>query len=73
MKVQVGFKTFQTHNEIIESFLEKIKYLEWMVIKLPKEAKTGFGWNPKQDTIENSDFTSLAEFLTLIKLHNVKS
>ena len=44
-----------------------------MVIKLPKEAKTGFGWDPKQDTSENSDFTSLAEFLPVIKLQNPKS
>ncbi len=73
VKVQVRFKSFQAHVEIIESFSEKIKYLEWMVTKLPKEAKTGFGWVPKQHTIGNLDFTSLAEFLTLIKLHNPKS
>ncbi|MHA1979050.1 MAG: nitroreductase family deazaflavin-dependent oxidoreductase [Candidatus Hodarchaeales archaeon] len=73
VKVQVGFKTFQAHIEIVESFSEKIQYLEWMVTKLPKEAKTGFGWDLKRDTIENSDFTALADFLTVIKLHNHKA
>ena len=70
VQVQIGFRSYHAQVEIIDSVAEKIKYVEWMVTKLPREAKSGFGWNPKTDTIENSDFQPLAEFLTVIKLHN---
>ncbi|MHA1995940.1 MAG: nitroreductase family deazaflavin-dependent oxidoreductase [Candidatus Hodarchaeales archaeon] len=73
VRVQVGFKSFQAKVEFIDDVLEKIQYIEWLVTKLPREAKTGFGWDPKEDTIENSDFTPLAKFLTVIKLHNPKT
>jgi hypothetical protein len=64
--VQVGFRTFQPRVEIVDDVADKIKYLEWMTIHLPRYAKFGFGWNPNKDEIKHSDFTRLANFLTVI-------
>ncbi len=73
VKFQVGFRSFHAEIEIIDSIPEKVKYIEWMVTNIPLEAKTGFGWDSKTDKIENSDFTPLAEFLTVIRLHKLVS
>ncbi|MHA1168948.1 MAG: nitroreductase family deazaflavin-dependent oxidoreductase [Candidatus Hodarchaeales archaeon] len=69
VRVQVGFRSFKPRVEILDDISEKIKFLEWMTINLSKEAQMGFGWDPENDRIENADFTPLANFLTVIKLH----
>jgi len=69
VKVQVGFRSFYAQVEIIEDITEKVKYIEWMLKNIPKEAEMGFGWDPKTDSIEQSDFTPLASFLPIIRLH----
>ena len=69
VKVQVGFRSFYAQVEIIEDITEKVKYIEWMIETIPKEATMGFGWDPKTDSIEQSNFTPLANFMTIIQLH----
>ncbi len=69
VQAQVGFKKFIPRIEILEDIPNTIKFIEWMVKNIPSEAKIGFGWNPKEDAIERSDFTPLAELLTVIRLH----
>lgn len=69
VRVQVGFKTFQPGVKIVEDISEKIKFIEWMIEKLPREAKMGFGWNPNEDNLATADLSPLAEFMTIIRLH----
>lgn len=69
VKVQVGFRSFKARVEILETVTGKVKFLEWMITNLPREVKMGFGWDPKNDRLENADLTPLANFLTIIKLH----
>jgi deazaflavin-dependent oxidoreductase (nitroreductase family) len=69
VRVQVGFKSFQPRVEIVEDVSEKIKFIEWMIENIPREAKMGFGWNSKEDDLEDTDLTPLAEFLTIIRLY----
>lgn len=69
VQVQVGFRTFQPRVEIVDDISEKIKFIEWMIEKIPREAAMGFGWNSKEDSLVNADFTPLAEFMTIIRLH----
>ena len=71
IKVQVGLRSFQARVEFIDDLNEKIEFVEWMIKNTTSEAKIGFGWNPKEDRIENSDFTPLAEFLTIIRIHKM--
>lgn len=70
VQVQVGFRTFQPRVEIVEDISEKIEFIEWMIKKLPREAKMGFGWDPKEDSLAAADLTPLAEFMTVVRLHN---
>lgn len=69
VKVQVGFRSFHPRVEIVDDLSEKVKFFEWMIKNIPKEAEMGFGWNSKEDNLENADLTPLAEFMTIIKLH----
>lgn len=69
VKVQVGFKSFQPRVEIIDNISEKVKFIEWMIINIPREAQMGFGWNSKEDDLETTDLTPLAEFMTIIRLY----
>jgi hypothetical protein len=69
VQVQVGFKKFIPRIEILEDIPSTIGFIEWMVKNIPGEAKIGFGWNPKEDDINCSNFTPLAELLTVIRLH----
>ncbi len=69
VKVQIGFRSFHARVEFVDDLNDKIKFVEWMIKNITSEAKIGFGWNPKEDKIENSDFTSLAEFLTIVRLY----
>ena len=69
VRVQVGFRIFQPRVEIVEEISEKIKFIEWMIEKIPREAEMGFGWNSKEDILADADLTPLAEFMTIIKLH----
>ena len=69
VRVQIGFRSFQPRVEIVEEISEKIKFIEWMIEKIPREATMGFGWNSKEDVLADADFTPLAEFMTIIRLY----
>lgn len=69
VKVQVGFKSFQPRLEIVENISEKVQFIEWMIKNIPREAEMGFGWNSKEDDLNDADLTPLAEFMTIIRLH----
>lgn len=69
VKVQVGFRSFHAKVEIVDNSVEKVKFIEWIITNIPREAKMGFGWDPKNDHLEHTDSTPLANFLTIIRLH----
>ncbi len=69
VRVQVGFRNFQPKVEIVEEISEKVKFIEWMIKTIPREAEMGFGWNSKEDNLDDTDLTPLAEFMTIVRLH----
>lgn len=69
VRVQIGFRRFQPRVEIVEEMSEKIKFIEWMIENIPREAQMGFGWNSNEDVLANADLSPLAEFMTIIRLH----
>ncbi len=69
VRVQIGFRSFQPKVEIVEDISEKVKFIEWMIKTIPREAEMGFGWNSKEDNLDDADLTPLAEFMTIIRLH----
>lgn len=68
VKVQVGFRSFKPQIEILENLSDKVKFIEWMIKNIPREAEMGFGWNSKEDNLDDTDLTPLAEFMTIIRL-----
>ena len=68
VKVQIGFRSFDAKVEFLDDIYQKIEFCKWMAEKKPGQAKSGFGWDEKNDTIENSDFSALANLLTIIRI-----
>ncbi len=65
--VQVGFRSFNAVVEIIEGkALEE--FFRWLVVKNPKYAKAGFGWDPNDDP-NSADFSYIASLMRVIKLN----
>ncbi|MHA2005907.1 MAG: nitroreductase/quinone reductase family protein [Promethearchaeota archaeon] len=71
-KVKHGFHNFQPRIEIIATFEEKLDVIKWYVTEHKRAAKFLFGWNPKSDDPEGTDFTKMLGTLVLIKLHKKK-
>jgi len=69
VEVTVGFHTFKPRIEFISEISQKIKILKWYVAKYSKAAKMLFGWDPKNDDIETTNFKKLVNLLTAILLH----
>ncbi|MCK4848079.1 MAG: nitroreductase family deazaflavin-dependent oxidoreductase [Candidatus Heimdallarchaeota archaeon] len=64
--VQVGFRSFHAVVEIIEDkALED--FFRWLVVKNPKYAKAGFGWDPNDDP-NSADFSYIASLMRVIEL-----
>lgn len=72
VNVQVGFRSFKPEVEIIEGkALEE--FFKWLVVKKPKYAKAGFGWDPEIDDPETADFSYIASLMKVIKFNKPKS
>jgi deazaflavin-dependent oxidoreductase (nitroreductase family) len=67
--VRHGFNRFQPQVEIIESTDEKLRILKWYLVNHGRSSKMLFGWNPKTDDPETTDYTSLLQMISIIKLH----
>ena len=66
--MQVGFRSFKPEVEILEDLSDKAKFIEWMIINTPREAEMGFGWNSKEDNLDDTDLTPSAKFMTILRL-----
>ena len=53
-----------------ESFkeIDKLDIIKWYVTKHSKSAKFLFGWNPKFDDPEATDFSKMLKTVTIIRL-----
>jgi hypothetical protein len=43
--------------------------MKWYVVNHGKAAKMHFGWNPKTDDPETTDFSIMLNLITIIKIH----
>ena len=66
--VRHGFHRFQPQVEIVGNTDEKLKILKWYIVKHERSSKTLFGWNPKTDDPESTDFTNLLKLISIVKL-----
>ena len=63
-----GFHSFHAKVDIIQDELEKLKIIKWYVNNHSKSAKMLFGWNPKKDNPENTDFSEFLKVISIIRL-----
>ena len=66
--VRHGFHSFQPHIEFITSYKDKLKIIKWYVIEHKRSAKFLFGWRPKIDDPETTDFSKMLDSLVIIRL-----
>jgi hypothetical protein len=72
LMVRHGFHRFQPQVEIVENKDEQLRILKWYLINHGRSSKMLFGWNPKTDDPETTDYTNLLEMITIVKLHPKK-
>jgi deazaflavin-dependent oxidoreductase (nitroreductase family) len=67
--IRKGFRGFKPRVEIINSENKKLDFLYWYVKNCGKSAKMLFGWDPKNDTIESTDFSRMVKAMTIVQAH----
>lgn len=70
--VRHGFRKFQPRVEIVGNRDETLRILKWYLENHGRSSKMLFGWNPKTDDPETTDYTNLLEMITVVKLHRMK-
>ncbi|TFF98588.1 MAG: nitroreductase family deazaflavin-dependent oxidoreductase [Promethearchaeota archaeon] len=69
VEVTVGFHIFKPLIEFVSEGSQKLKIIKWYIAKYSKAAKMLFGWDPKNDDLETSNFENLVNLLTIVLLH----
>ena len=67
--VRHGFHSFQPRIEFITSYEDKLNIIKWYVIEHKRSAKFLFGWEPKIDDLNTTDFTKLLDSLVIVRLY----
>ncbi|MFX0033452.1 MAG: nitroreductase/quinone reductase family protein [Candidatus Hodarchaeota archaeon] len=67
VSVRHGFHRFNPKIEYITSDDEKLHVVKWYVKKHGRSAKLLFGWNPKTDDPDTTDFSNLLEMISIIR------
>ncbi len=67
--VRHGFHRFQPQVEFVTNEDQKLEIMKWYVMNHGKSAKMLFGWNPKTDDPDTTDFTNLLNLISIVKLH----
>ncbi|MBN1801637.1 MAG: nitroreductase family deazaflavin-dependent oxidoreductase [Candidatus Lokiarchaeota archaeon] len=66
--IKRGFRKFVPKISFISEKQDKIEILKWYVVNFGKSAEMLFGWNPKTDDPNNTDFSKLEDLLSIIRL-----
>jgi deazaflavin-dependent oxidoreductase (nitroreductase family) len=68
VSVRHGFHSFQAKVKFINEESKKFNIAKWYVTHHSKPAKMLFGWNPKTDNPESTDFTNLLNVISILQL-----
>jgi deazaflavin-dependent oxidoreductase (nitroreductase family) len=66
--VRHGFHTFHARVKFMSNENDKLEIAKWYVINHSKSAKMLFGWNPKTDNPETTDFTEFLNIISILRL-----
>jgi len=67
--VRHGFHSFQARIELLTNKDDKLEIAKWYVTKHGRSAKFLFGWKPKLDDPETTDFSKLLQIISIIRLY----
>ncbi|MFX1280961.1 MAG: nitroreductase family deazaflavin-dependent oxidoreductase [Promethearchaeota archaeon] len=68
VSVRHGFHSFHAKVEFINEESKKLNIAEWYVTHHSRSAKMLFGWNPKIDNPESTDFNNLLNLISILQL-----
>ena len=71
LMIRHGFHHFQPKVEIVGNTDEKLRIMKWYLVNHGRSSKTLFGWNPRTDDPETTDYTNLLKMITIVKLHRL--
>ena len=72
ISVRHGFHRFQPQLEFVIDEDQKLNIMKWYVVNHGRAAKALFGWNPKIDDPETTDFSKILNMITIIRLYPKK-
>ena len=67
VSLQIGFRRFVVRAEFIEKSEEIRRIIEKLIIESPMDVCRLFGWDPKSDRIENSDFSRIINQVLFVR------
>ncbi len=70
--IKHGFHSFQPRIEFITAHDDKLNTIKWYVTEHKRSAKFLFGWRPKIDDPETTDFTKMLDSLVIVRLYRKK-
>ncbi|MHA2281759.1 MAG: nitroreductase/quinone reductase family protein [Promethearchaeota archaeon] len=68
--VKHGFHSFQPRLEFITDYEDKLNIIKWYVIEHKRSAKFLFGWRPKIDDPDTTNFTKMLDSLVMVRLYH---
>ncbi len=66
--VRYGFHSFQPLVKFVIDDIDKLDIIKWYVTNHKRSAKFLFGWNPKTDDPEVTNFSKMLNTITIIQL-----
>ncbi len=67
--VQIGFKGFKAEIEIVNDVKEREEFFHWYSVNHPNAAKSGYGWEKDHHDPKTADFSLLAQYMTIVRVH----
>ena len=68
VKIKKGFKKYPVKFELIKDMNTVIEVYKWFVSNVPILPRFVFGWRKRKDKLNNTDFSYIAENLSLVKI-----
>ena len=69
VEATIGFHSFNPRIEFVSEKSKKLMIIKEYIENNSRTAKILFGWDPKNDDLETSNFEKLANLLSIVLLH----
>jgi len=73
ISVRHGFHHFQPQLEFVTNEDQKLNVMKWYVVNHGRSAKMLFGWKPKIDDPETTDFSKMLNMISIIRFYRKRN